>query len=84
MCSLFQIRISANVDLIYVLNINLAFSDKDYKPWVPSHHPCSQITVGLNLVPRAFLRRGEDGREKTLASADHVTNLNITFPINLC
>ena len=37
-----------------------------------------------NLVPRAFLRRGEDGREKTLASADHVTNLNITFPTNLC
>ena len=26
----------------------------------------------FNLVPRAFLRRGEDGREKTLASADHV------------
>ena len=26
----------------------------------------------VNLVPRAFLRRGEDGREKTLASADHV------------
>ena len=37
-----------------------------------------------NLVPRAFLRRGEDGREKTLASADHVTNFNITFPTNLC
>ena len=37
-----------------------------------------------NLVPRAFLRQGEDGREKTLASADHVTNLNITFPTNLC
>ena len=36
-----------------------------------------------NLVPRAFLRRGEDGREKTLASADHVTNLNITIPTNL-
>ena len=28
--------------------------------------------VPHNLVPRAFLRRGEDGREKTLASADHV------------
>ena len=38
----------------------------------------------FNLVPRAFLRRGEDGREKTLASADHVTNLNIKFPTNLC
>ena len=25
-----------------------------------------------NLVPRAFLRRGEYGREKSLASADHV------------
>ena len=25
-----------------------------------------------NLVPRAFLRRGEDGREKTLASVGHV------------
>ena len=25
-----------------------------------------------NLVPRAFLCRGEEGREKTLASADHV------------
>mgnify|MGYP000043656565 CR=1 FL=1 len=37
-----------------------------------------------NLVPRAFLRRGEEGREKTLASADHVTNLNITFATNLC
>ena len=37
-----------------------------------------------NLVPRAFLRRGEDGREKTLASAGHVTNLNITFGTNLC
>ena len=37
-----------------------------------------------NLVPRAFLRRGEEGREKTLASADHVTNLNITFAPNLC
>ena len=24
------------------------------------------------LVPRAFLRRGKDGREKTLASAGHV------------
>ena len=36
-----------------------------------------QITISLdkyyhNLVPRAFLRRGEEGREKTLASADHV------------
>ena len=27
---------------------------------------------GYNLVPRAFLRRGEDGREKTVASADHM------------
>ena len=26
----------------------------------------------LNLVPRAFFRRDEGGREKTLASADHV------------
>ena len=26
----------------------------------------------LNLVPRAFLRRDEGRREKTLASADHV------------
>ena len=25
-----------------------------------------------NLVPTAFLRQGEGGREKTLASADHV------------
>ena len=25
-----------------------------------------------NLVPRAFLHRGEGGREKTLASVDHV------------
>ena len=28
--------------------------------------------VKSNLVPRAFLRRGEDGREKTLASIDHM------------
>ena len=26
-----------------------------------------------NLVPRAFLRRGDGGQKKTLASADHVT-----------
>ena len=26
----------------------------------------------FKLVPRAFLRQGEGGREKTLASADHV------------
>ena len=31
-----------------------------------------KLKVEANLVPRAFLRRGEDGREKTLASADHV------------
>ena len=29
-------------------------------------------TLSLKLVPRAFLRQGEGGREKTLSSADHV------------
>ena len=32
------------------------------------------LCVHDTLVPRAFLRRGEDGREKALASAGHMTH----------
>ena len=57
--------------------------------WKQHLRPHAVVGYGVkiflpNLVPRAFLRRGEEGREKTLASADHVTNLNITFAPNLC
>ena len=32
----------------------------------------SRVGIVFNLLPMAFLRQGEGGREKTLASADHV------------
>ena len=32
----------------------------------------SRVGIVFNHLPMAFLRRGEGGREKTLASADHV------------
>ena len=42
------------------------------------------ILLYPNLVARAFLRREEGGREKTLASAGHVTKLNGTLSTNVC
>ena len=44
----------------------------------------SSLCICINLVPRAFLRREEVGREKTLASAGHVAKLNGTLSTNVC
>ena len=37
----------------------------------------------VNLVPRAFLRQGEGGREKTLASAYHVIKQPEKFGVTI-
>ena len=64
-------QIRSSVDEVYHMVLTFCLSVKFSDPFMPCSCSCS-CSFWINLVPRAFLRRGEGGREESLASANHV------------